>query len=189
MLSPGGRGIPVGQRQPLPGPAGHVGKLGSWAEACDPEPAKQKRAYDQTQSKCTPRSIWFSLLVVCWYPNSHPFLTPFQIWSQRKFRLTLPNPFQIPLVYQRSNLLVNLPHPCFHQIIVNGFLSSWLFFFFYFLSLLKNKEPEEMFYSLTIQCWKVLPFHQLCILCFILKTVTSVLGQKVMSNCCIFQTL
>lgn len=142
MLFQGGRGIPVGQQQLLPGSAGHVEKLGSWAEACDPEPAKQKRAYDQTGSKCMPRRICFSLLVVCWYPHSHPPLTSFQICNLRKFSKNPPNLFSEMLIaYRRRNFVVNLPRRCFHQTVVNGFPFSWLFSLLFFLL---NKELEEI---------------------------------------------
>lgn len=65
MLFQGGRGIPVGQQQLLPGSAGHVEKLGSWAEACDPEPAKQKRAYDQTEQMYAKKYLFFHSWWVC----------------------------------------------------------------------------------------------------------------------------
>lgn len=40
-----------------------------------------------------PPSICFSLLVVCWYPRSHPLRTSFEIRSLRQFRQNSPNPF------------------------------------------------------------------------------------------------
>lgn len=92
-----------------------------------------------------------------------------------------------PRWYQRTQEAASLwicPIPASTNLWLIVAFSLYLLLFLSFFLL--SRGPIEM--NLWKPC-KVLPFHLLCILCFILKIVFCFPGQKIMSNCYIFPKL
>lgn len=134
-----------------------------------------------------PRSTCLPLLELLCCPHSRPLQTSLQSWSwEHSGKLHLTGLLSC-LPWADHRLTRDWPHPCFHLKVVSGLLLSWLVFLDFFCERKSRKTKCSAFLS---PCrWEVLPFPLHYILSFTVKTVFSIRGQKVMSNCYIFQKL
>lgn len=135
-----------------------------------------------------PRSICLPLLELLWCPHGRPPQTSLQSWSwEYSGKLHLASLLRC---YEHTNATVS-PHWPDH---IPAFTSRWSVAFsldlFFSPSLLKERTGKLN--ALLFSCpvgERFCPFPCTAFLSFIVKTVFSILGQKVMSNCYIFQKL